>query len=110
MCAAIRAVSKRNRSLKLKRGQSAQSGHSLDFLADRELLYSESEGETTRSGRTSTGSGRVIDMTLSLKSSFVVLLRQGGVGGAHRNDRRLWRSVRFAPMPGSTDTARPVDL
>jgi hypothetical protein len=110
LCVAIRAVSKRNRSLTLKRGQSAQSGHSLAVFAARELLYFESEGETTRSGRTSAGAVRVNSMTLSLKSSFVVLLRQGGVGGANRNDRRLWRSVRFAPVGGSTDTARPADL
>jgi hypothetical protein len=103
-------VSKRNRSLKLKRDQSAQRGDLLDFVTDRELLYFESEGETARSARTSAGSGRVIGMTLSSKSSFVALLRQGGVGGANRNDRRLWRSVRFAPMPSGTDTARPADL
>jgi hypothetical protein len=110
MHAAIRAVSKRNRSLTLKRDQSAQRGDVVDFVAARKLLYFESGGETTRFGPTSIASGRVIGMTLFLKSSFDAFLRQGGVGGANRNDRRLWRSVRFAPMPGSTDTARPADL
>ena len=90
--------------------QSAQSGHSLGFLADRELLYSESECESTRSDRASASSGREIAMRLSLNSSYVVLVRQGDVGGANRHERRLWRSVRFAPMPGGTDTAHPADL
>jgi hypothetical protein len=110
VCTAIPAVSKRKRTFTLQRGQGAQSGHSLGFLADRELLYSESECESTRSDRASASSGREIAMRLSLNSSYVVLVRQGDVGGANRNDRRLWPSVRFAPMPGGTDTAHPADL
>jgi len=41
---------------------------------------------------------------------FGALLRHGGVAGANRTGRRLWRLLRtFAPMPPGTDTAGSAD-
>ena len=51
---------------------------------------------------------REIVMSPFLTPSFGANLRQGGVGNANRSDRRRCRSVRFAPMPRGTDTARPA--
>jgi hypothetical protein len=44
-----------------------------------------------------------------LTPSFETGLRQGGVGGANRSDRRVCRSVVFEPMPRGSDTARSAD-
>ena len=79
-----------------------------DFLADRELLH---RGRARNPLWPNVGSQRLVprlSMSPLLNPSFVALLRQGGVGGANRRDRRLWRSARFAPMPPGTDTARPA--
>ena len=49
-----------------------------------------------------------LNMLPSLIPSFGACLCHGGVAGANRIDRRLWRSSRFAPTPSGTDTARPT--
>jgi hypothetical protein len=41
--------------------------------------------------------------------SFDTSLRQGGVEGANRSDRRLCQSIVFEPMPRGADTACLAD-
>jgi len=74
---------------------------------DRELLYRESARHPPGPKFVAGGSCRVV-MSPLLSSTFVAFLRQGGVGGAHRPDRRSWRAARFAQIPRGTDTARPA--
>jgi hypothetical protein len=47
-------------------------------------------------------------MLLSFIPSFGACLGHGGVAGANRTDRRLWRSPWFAPRLDGRDTARPT--
>ena len=70
-------------------------------LRDRDLLYRRARLSITLVSR---------EMYVAfLTPPFDTSLRQGGVGGANRSDRRPYRSLVFAPMPRGTDTARPAD-
>jgi hypothetical protein len=100
-------VTKRNVALKVKGLAAAKVVPRAGITADRKLLYRRASA-VIAVGSFTTGRARSL-MWLSSTPSFAACPNHGGVGGASRNDRPSWQSMRFAPMPRGTDTAGPAD-